>query len=130
MAHLSADELVRRVRALLAMPPQKRPISLYYLEMLAGLSGGAAREIAKTGRMREESRIRLERAFTWIENNQVTIKKRPGGPMGSRPAEVTIGPPKPPQVTVSVVRFTATGPKIRSVAFNPLAFETPRTRRT
>ncbi len=126
---MTAEEIIRRLRALIAMPQKERPISLYYLDILAGLSRGKTYEIAKAEHvMREQTRIRLERALTWVENNQVTIVKRPGGPMGGRPSDVKIGPPRPPQVTVSIVRFTKQGPRIQSLAFNPLAMESPQTK--
>lgn len=125
---MTAAEIVRRLNALLALPPKERPISVYYVEELAGLARGQVREIAKAGRMHERTRIRLERALTWVENDQVRIVKHHGGPNGSRPSDVTIEAPRPPQVTVHIIQFSKQGPRVRSLALNPRAFDTPQTK--
>jgi len=120
---MTAKEILRRIRALVAMHPSERPISLDRLEQLAGINGEVAHMLRGKGSMHERTRIRLSRALEWVENDQVVVGKvqgKRGG--GSTSASVHLRAPQPPQVTVRQIQFTSSGPKVRFVALNPNAF--------
>lgn len=120
---MTPKEILRRIRALVAMHPSERPISLDRLEQLSGYSGDLSVIIEGKGGMHERTRIRLGRALEWVENDQVVIGKiqgKRGG--GSTSASVHIRAPQPPQVTVRRVTFTPGGPRIQFVAVNPRTF--------
>lgn len=114
---LDDTEIVRRLKALLALPRGKRPITVDRLEEIAGVAQNTVYEVAKTGRMQKKTRVRLTRALELVENDQLVIKKRP-----NLPTLISLRDPKPPQVVVQRVEFTAKGPKVRLLAINPLAF--------
>jgi hypothetical protein len=122
---VTVTEILRRIRALSEMHPRERPIPLERVAQLAGMDDSQLLTMLRgKGGMHERTRIRLSRAFEWVENDQVVIGKmqgKRGG--GGTPASVTIRPPQPPQVTVRRVRFTTFGPKIEFVALNPRKFE-------
>jgi hypothetical protein len=114
---MTKEEIVRRLRALLATKPEERPIKVERLAHVAGLSLRGLRHIAAEGTMQDASRVRLARALTWVENDQVVVKKTP-----NRPTVVTIRPPQPPQENVLAVDLTKDGPKVRIKAVNPRTF--------
>lgn len=118
---MTKSEIVRRLRALIALPVKARPISITVLEELAALHKRAIYEIVETRAMSERTRIRLERALVWIENDQVryTAKKNF---VPNQERDVKIEEPKPPCLTVQIIRFTDKGPRIKQVAYNPNAF--------
>lgn len=120
---MTREEVARRLAALLAQKPEERPISFVRLDQLCGFYQGTSRDIARVGRMANSSYTRLDRALTWVENDQVVVTRKQHAP-----SDITIRPPRPPQVTVTLVKFTAQGPKLRSLALNPRAFETPHTK--
>lgn len=99
------------------MEPGARPISIGSLCKLAGLGPSAVYQITEQGTCRQSTVVRLARALTWIENDQVVIKRR--GPLR---AEVTIREPRPPQRTVTQIEMTKQGPRLRFVAQNPNVF--------
>lgn len=114
---MNAEEIVRRLRALLAIPVGKRPITIHRLEQISGVADNEIYYIVKNGRMQEKTRIRLERALTLVENDQLVIQKHP-----NRRTEISVRAPQPPQLMVRRVQFTEQGLKVRHVAVNPNAF--------
>lgn len=123
---MNKEEALRRIRALTALPPEDRPISIYRFEKLAGLSANVLYAIARTGDLGPKTLVRVSLAFERLENNQFQVGKRKAiagaKPGGSKKAETVIVPPNPPMVMVRRVHFTATGPKVQLVPTNPLAF--------
>lgn len=119
---MTKAEIIRRLRKLVALPLKERPISVALLEELAALHKRAVYEIIETQAMSERTRIRLERALTWVENDQVRSPKMTLFKPGQK-REVSIGEPKKPCLTISVVRFTRNGPQITQVAYNPNALQ-------
>jgi hypothetical protein len=79
-------------------------------------------EVARVGRMQKKTRLRLGRALTLVENDQLVFKRGVGNTFPPKPPKVTLRPAKPPQVNVSQVIFTRGGPRVRMVATNPRAF--------
>ena len=51
-------EIVRRLRALLALPAKQRPISIDRLEHAAGVADNEVYEVARVGRMQKKTRRR------------------------------------------------------------------------
>jgi hypothetical protein len=119
---VTANEIVRRIRRLLALSSKDRPISVDRLEDVACIGDNEVYKIARSGRMTEATRIRLERALTLVENDQLIVKRGIGNTFPPTPASYAVRPPKPPQMNVQRVEFTARGPRIRTVATNPRAF--------
>jgi hypothetical protein len=119
---MTKDEIVRRLKALIAIAPKLRPISVDKLEHVAGIADNEVHKIAKRGTMQEKTRVRLERALLLVENDQLVFKRGVGTTFPPTPAKMTIRDPKPPQVNVQRVEFTENGPRIRFVATNPRAF--------
>ncbi len=117
IAHLTEAEIIRRLRALLAIRPGERPITIDQLEKVAGLSESELYTIARRGTMSAGTLRKLGRALILLENDQLVIKKRP-----NRPTEITVRAPQPPQRLVRVLEVTSKGVKIRTVAQNPNAF--------
>lgn len=116
------EEIVRRLRALIALPPKQRPISIDRLEKVAGVSDNEVYEVARVGRMQKKTSTRLGRALTLVEGDQLVIKRGQSNSFPPVPAKVTIRPPQPKQVNVQRVEFTSRGPVVRFVATNPRAF--------
>jgi len=114
---VNEEEIIRRVRALIATAPADRPMSVDRVEQLAGLANGVLYEIGKRGTMSAASRSRLARALVWVENDQVQVKRR-----ANKPSLIRILDPKPPQEILSSVQMSAGGPRIRFLAVNPRAF--------
>lgn len=114
---MDATEIVRRIRALLAMPESERPISVDRLESIAGISDGLVYKIAKSGVMQQKSIVRLSRALELVENDQIAVKM-----VHKKPSQVSIRSPKPPQINVQRVTFVNGRPKIEIIAINPRAF--------
>ncbi len=110
-------EIKRRANALLAMPVDDRPITIYRLEMIAGLYPGDLPKVIKSKKLSEKNINRLSRAFELLENNQIPEKNA-----GSRGSSFEITPAKPPEKVVSRLQFTQNGPKIVFQAINPLSF--------
>jgi len=124
---MDKEEVMRRLKALLDMPVEDRPITVYRLEWLAGLSKCAIYQIVKTGVLGKKTISRLEKAFLIVENDQIVVKKRQfvsgSRPGGSIKAEVEISEvKKPPMVMVRRVHFTKSGIKTELVPTNPLSF--------
>lgn len=119
---MTEDEVIRRLRALIAMPAEYRPITLYRLERLAGIAINSVYKIAREGTIGKKNTARLGKAFELVENDQVVVKKNPKATGGSEAATVSIGPVKPPMVIIHRVRFTASGAKIEMIPVNPRAF--------
>lgn len=117
IAHLTEAEVIRRLRALLAMPPAERPISIDMLERAAGISASEIYPIAKRGSMMAGTLRKLGRALLLLENDQLVIHRHP-----NLKAEITVRAPQPPLRMVRVVEVTAKGPRLRLVAQNPNAF--------
>lgn len=120
-------EIMRRLKALIATPRDKRPIAIHCLEVLAGLGEKRLYSLARGNfKMHKRTREALARAFTLVENDQVVVTRaHRGGGWDRRPGEpdvLTIVEPKPPCVAVPRVRLTATGPRLEYVAQNPRAF--------
>lgn len=114
---MDEKEVIRRLRALIATPPESRPIAIDRLGQLASLGKGEVYEIAKRGTMRSTTRMRLGRALTWVENDQVVIKRRV-----QKPSLVTIRPPQPPTVVRTRIEMTKQGPRLLFVGKNPRTF--------
>lgn len=110
-------EIVRRLRALLEMAPDKRPISITQLEKIAGVADKTVYDICKIGRMQRKTKSRLEKALLLVENDQLVMKRD-----SDKRINVSIRDPQPKMVIMQRVEFTSTGPKVRSVAANPLSF--------
>ena len=91
------QEIVRRLRALIKMAPKDRPISIDRLELVAGVSDNEVYEVARVGRMQEKTRVRLGRALTLVENDQVVVKRGNGNSFPPTPPKVTVRAPQPPQ---------------------------------
>jgi hypothetical protein len=118
---MTSDEILRRLRALRKHPKNRRPISLYMVAKLTGIDKSHLYAlIPNRKRLTESTRIRLERAFLLIENNQVSVKKFFHG--SGKPYEYTIkGEAKPVQKMAKRVRMTPKGPVIEFVPVNPMA---------
>lgn len=116
------SEIVRRLRALIKMAPKDRPISIDKLELVAGVSDNEVYEVARVGRMQEKTRVRLGRALTLVENDQVVVKRGNGNSFPPTPPKVTVRAAQPPQVNVQRVTFGVAGPRVEFVATNPRAF--------
>jgi hypothetical protein len=124
---MDKEEILRRLRALLEMPVEDRPITIYRLERLAGLAKCSIYQIAKSGALGKRGCIRLKKALLILENNQLVVKKRQfiagSKPGGSEKAEVSISDvKKPPFIMVKRVHFTANGPRIEFIPTNPNSF--------
>lgn len=121
---MKASEIVRRARALLALAPDERPVSVQRLEKIAGVADDTLYDVARTGSMQAKTRVRLARAFTLVENDQIRIRQ--GNRKSIYPAErvdvVTLVSPRRPMETIMRLAFTKDGPKVRFEAVNPLAF--------
>ena len=113
---------MRRLRALIALAPKDRPISINKLELIAGVSDNEVYEVARVGRMQEKTRVRLSRALTLVENDQVVVKRGNGNSFPHTPPKVTVRAPQPQQRNVQRVTFTSQGPKVEFVATNPRTF--------
>lgn len=114
---MQEDEIVRRLRAILALPWDQRPFSVDRLEKVAGVADKVIDRVARVGRMQMKTRARLSRALRLFENNQVVVQKR-----HFQPTIVTIVAPRPPQQNVRCITFTKSGPKVTLVPRNPLTF--------
>lgn len=124
---MDGPEIVRRLRVLQAMPAEERPISIYRLEYLAGITPNLIYKITKTGRIGVKTVARLSRALSFVENDQVVIERHRAiagaNPGGSIAAKVTIRRElKPPLVVVKRVTFNGARPRIEFIPTNPLAF--------
>lgn len=114
---MNEAEITRRLRALIATPRESRYIPIDRLGQLAGLGKGEVYEIARRGTMRESTRLRLAQALTWVENDQVMVKKRP-----QKPTLITIREPRPPTVVTTRIEMTKQGPRLLFVGQNPRTF--------
>lgn len=114
---MNEKEVIRRLRAIVALPRESRPIPLSRLEQLAGLSDGELYTIEKRGTLSERTRIRLAKALSWVENDQVVVKKTP-----NRPTVISIVEPKPPCEIEPHVHISTEGVRIRYRALNPRTF--------
>lgn len=119
---MSVEEIVRRLRALLALPARQRPISVDKLEKVAGIANNEVYPIAKNGKMQEKTRARLEYALKLVENDQLVIKNSHGAALFRKPGTIAVRAPQPPQVTVRRITFTEHGPRVRFEVVNPRAF--------
>lgn len=116
---MTDHEILRRLRVLLSMHPDERPISVDRLEKLVGVDDCVYDAMRRKG-FHAQTRIRLARALTLVENDQVVAKRA-----GIKPFEITIRPPQPPVRIVPVIEFSGAPPKIRFLAQNPNAFPEP-----
>ena len=120
---MTAAEIVRRLRALVAMEPKKRPVTIDRLERVAGVSDNTVYDICRNGTMQEKTRARMERALTLVENDQLVVKPRSGtAALFRTKSSESVRAPQPPQVNVKRVVFTENGPKIQIRPVNPLSF--------
>lgn len=117
---MTDHEILRRLRVLLAMHPDERPISIDRLEKLVGVEDCVYDAVRGKKSFHVQTRIRIARALTLVENDQVVAKKKHLGPY-----EFTIRPPQPPVKIVPVIQFTGAPPKIRFLAQNPNALPDP-----
>lgn len=116
---MTDHEILRRLRVLLAMHPDDRPISINRLEQLVGVEDCVYDAVRKKS-FHAQTRIRLARALTLVENDQVVVNKK----LHATP-KFTIRPPRPPVKIVPVIHFTGAPPKIRFLAQNPNALPDP-----
>src|SRR2546430_14120828 len=102
------------------MAPKDRPISVNKLELVAGVSDNEVYEVARVGRMQEKTRLRLGRALTLIENDQVLVKRGNGNSFPPTPPKATaLAKAQPPQVNSQRGAFTAAGARGEFVAPKP-----------
>lgn len=119
---MTGDEIKRRLRALVAMPDDERPIKVFQLERLAGLAScGIYKILRDDSELQVRTISKLERALTLVEENRVEYKRVRNGARWQK-SELLLSPANPPCVAVSRVRFGPNGPKIERVAVNPRAF--------
>lgn len=116
---MTDDEIVRRIRALLATPPEKRPFTVNRLERLAGLAKDHVPKIAKWGGMKPATARRLARALTLFENDQVVATR---SFHRNKPDKITIRAPQPPIERRMGIVFTKHGPRIEKRVVNPNTF--------
>ena len=114
---MSKEEIIRRLRVLEAIPYGERPVSFRRIAKLAGMSGqhGQLRGNHKAAfdeNMRASTQARLSQALTWIENNQVGVKRK---------SDLTIRAPAPRCEMRMRYRVTEKGFEVVKVAVNPLA---------
>lgn len=98
---MEIEEIVKRLRHLVDLPPDKRPISVHKLGRVAGVQDHVIYKIHKNGTMQPKTKVRMEKALTWLENG--------------------MDEQQPKQVIVRRVTFTSKGPRISMVTRNPLA---------
>ncbi len=113
---MTDEEVVRRLRVLIALNPGDRPISIGRLETIAGMAHGEVYEVAKRGTAMPNTFRRLSRALEFVENDQVIVRQRQ-----NKPSIVTIGDPKPAQQSVMSVRLESDGLRVRTGFHNPRA---------
>ena len=114
---MTVDEILRRICALVAMPPSARPISIERLADIAGVSKRTIYDISFGEKIRKHTAVRLEKALVLLENDQIRFKI-----YRNKPSVVSIVDPHPPQVTIQRVTFQNGRPKVSFQAINPLAF--------
>lgn len=116
--------MLRRLRALIALPEGERPISIGRLERLAGVSENEVYKVARRGTMIERTRLGLARALTLVENDQLVYRQgnRKSIYKAERADRVEQRAPRPPQKNVSRLAFTSSGPRVVFDAVNPRAF--------
>ena len=120
---MTAAEILRRLRALIAMEPKKRPVTIDRLERVAGVSDNTVYDICRNGTMQEKTRARMERALTLVENDQLVVKPRSGtAALFRTKSSESVRAPQPPQVNVQRVTFTERGPRVVTTAVNPRTF--------
>lgn len=121
---MTPDEIRRRLRALIALPKDERPISIDRLEQVAGVSENAVYTVARGEAMQERTRVRLAKALLLVENDQVVIRR--GNRTSIEPDErrdrILTRAPRPPMQTHTRLAFTPAGPKVVFEAVNPRAF--------
>lgn len=130
---LTKDEIVRRLRALLAMPPALRPVTLYELAELACLERkrlyyiaglekppGFTWDIGAKG-MQDSTQASLSRVFEWIEAGRVSSEKTRRPFMKKAPLRV-LPEGVQPCVQMRRIKFDADGFRIERVYVNPLSF--------
>ena len=121
---MKADEVLRRIRAVIALPADERPISIDRLEQVAGVGDNEVYKVARAGTMQARTRMRLAKALTLVENDQLVIM--PGNRKSIYPEErrdwILTRPPRPPMQTHARLAFTSGGPKVVFEAVNPRAF--------
>ena len=113
---MTDGEVVRRLRVLVALPEEARPVSITRLEQVAGMAHGEVYEVARRGTAQPNTFRRLSRALEFVENDQIRVRRR-----ANKPSVITIADPKPPQETVMSVRLEADGLKVRTGFHNPRA---------
>lgn len=122
---MKAAEVLRRLRALIALAPGERPISIDRLEQVADVGENEVYKLARgVAKMSERTRIKLARALTLVENDQLVV--RPGNRKSIEPEErrdrILTRPARPPMQTHARLAFTPGGPKVVFEAVNPRAF--------
>lgn len=109
-------EIVRRLRVLVALNPEDRPISIGRLEQIAGMAKGEVYEVAKRGTAQPNTFRRLSRALEFVENDQIQVQRRQ-----NKQSIITIGDPKPAQEAVMSVKLENGVPRVRTGFHNPRA---------
>lgn len=95
---LTAEEVVRRIRVLRAIPTYERPVRFSQLQKMTGIARYDIHRYARWDQMPEPKRLaKLSAAFLEVESQGK-------------------------QVCIQRVRITPTGPVLDWVAVNPLAF--------
>lgn len=119
---MTHDEVIRRLRALMDMPPEKRPIPMKQLEKLAGVSPMHTYQVLRGNmKLQAATKAKYEYALTMLENDRFEYKRVRNGSRWAK-NELILKPAKPPCVAVSRIRITKAGPIIERVAVNPRAF--------
>lgn len=113
---MTDEEVVRRLRVLVALPGEARPVSITRLEQIAGMAHGEVYEVAKRGTAQPNTFRRLSRALEFVENDQLVIRRRQG-----KPSIITISDPKPPQKAVMSIRIDGAGLRMQTGFENPRA---------
>jgi hypothetical protein len=118
---MEQDEIMRRLRALCAMPKKERPFTLFRLSQIAGVRDDQLQvsSVSRVGMYRDRHR-KLERAFTLLENDQVVVHR--GCKHYGEKYTYTIREPEPKQSMLTRIRMTERGPVLDFVAVNKAAF--------
>jgi len=127
---MTSDEILMRLRVLVEMPHDKRPISIAALERLAKVAPKYIYVMVHHHeRINGSVRRRLSRALTLVENGQVQIEPqmRNGGKNKNNFTKQEIrvlDSPNPPQCIARRITFGNDGkPKVVSFVFNPAALQ-------
>jgi hypothetical protein len=120
---------MRRLKVLVDMPAEDRPISIYRLEKLAKLYPRYIYVMVNHHeRLCGKVARRLGRVLEAVENGQVVVEAQPKvdgkvkNMFGTQTVRI-VDKKNPPQKMARRIVFTAKGPKVVNVVFNPNALQ-------